>query len=1118
MVQDGKNKTDTILELQDQNNILGRWASFFIKRHRLIYLIILMLIIWGITAYNELPREINPKVVIPYGMVLTTYNGASPEEVEFLVTNKLERKLDELEHVKNISSSSGLGYSMVFLEFETDVDIDDMIQKTRDKVAAVQPDLPEDADIPEVSDFKTNNSPIMIINLAGDYDFAELKKMAERIKDELEKINHVSDVEIIGGLEREIKITVDPQKLAVYNLSLDRIGAAISQSNIDFPGGNITLDNKQFNIRTVGQYAEPEQLKQVIVSYIGSSPLLLGDIAEVEDGYKDAESYSRMAVGLGSGKPGTQKTVALSVKKKEAGDVIKISKEIRDMLESKKGTAYPENLQVEISGDTSVYVQDELGTVINNAKSGLFLVIMVLFLFIGLRESIIVSFVIPLAILSTLGLMNASGITFNTVSLFSLVLSVGMLVDNGVVIMENIDRLRLMGVDSELAAEAGTNQIAPAVASSTLTTLAAFFPLILAEGITGDFIADIPKVVIFALSASLFIALTITPILSARLLKQRHGIHIKKEHPYIKKYGRMLSVIIVFILGMYSFKYSNTGAFEFGLLSWLFGSLFALLMYLKLYRSRKDNKHPIINWYGEKLCLIISSKKRRLAAIGISVILFVSSMLLIPLGILKVEMFGATDNTRLYIDIDAPKGTTLETTSALTEEVEKRLFGFPEIKSFVSNIGAYGADSLSDFSVNSGSTPNIARITIDLYEKDHREKTSMQLAEEFREIVKDIPGPEIKVQELVTGPPSDRPIYIRVKGENLEDLKQVAREYAKTLEAMQGTRDVEDGIETGAPELQVRVNKAKAAALGLNDMTVALGVRNAVYGLTATTFKNNQDEIDVVIRTTKERLKTVEDIKNLYFYSNSGQSIPFLQVAEIVDSESLNSIDHEEMKRLIYVSASINTGITAVEVLDAFKEAVSDYQLPEGVTIEYGGEMENMEESFADMFANMIIAAILVYLILATQFNSLSQPLIILFTVPLALIGVMPGLAVTGHKFDFLAFIGVVALVGIAVNNAIVLVDYINYLRKNGYSLYDAVKETGITRFKPVMATTITTVGGILPMTLKQPFFASMGYGLMFGLSVSTMLTLVVIPVLYIMIDGAKEMGRGLLSKKEMNI
>jgi HAE1 family hydrophobic/amphiphilic exporter-1 len=743
---------------------------------------------------------------------------------------------------------------------------------------------------------------------------------------------------------------------------------------------------------------------------------------------------------------------------------------------------------------------------------------MVLFLFIGLRESIIVSFVIPLAILSTLGLMNAFGVTFNTISLFSLVLSVGMLVDNGVVIMENIDRLRLMGVDSEMAAEAGTNQIAPAVTSSTLTTLAAFFPLLLTAGIMGDFIRDIPKVVIFALSASLFIALTVTPILSARLLKQHRSIHKEKQHPYIQKYGKMLSIIIVFILGMYSFKYSNTGAFEFGILSWLFGTIFAVLMYLKLYRSRKDNKHPLVEWYGEKLYWIISSRKRKLAVVGISITLFIISMLLIPFGLLKVEMFGATDSTRLYIDINAPKGTTLENTSAIAEEVEKRLFKSPEIKSFVSNIGAYGADSLSDFSANSGSTPNLARITIDLYEKDYREKTSMQLAKEFREILKDIPGAEIKVQELASGPPTDKPIYVRIKGENLEDLKQVAKDYALTLESIQGTRDIEDGIEIGAPELQVRVNKAKAASLGLDDMTIAFGVRNSIYGINATTFRHDQDEIDVVIRTTKERLKTVEDINNLYFYSRSGQTIPFSQVAEIVDSESLNTINHEELKRLISVTADIDANLTAGEVLETFKNAISDYPLPEGVTIEYGGEMEDMQESFTDMFTNMIIAAILVYLILAMQFNSLSQPLIILFTVPLGLIGVMPGLAITGHKFDFLAFIGVVALVGIAVNNAIVLVDYINYLRKKGYSINDAVKETGITRFKPVMATTITTVGGILPMTLKQPFFASMGYGLMFGLSVSTILTLVVIPVIYTMADRAKEVGHGLLSKKEMNI
>ncbi len=1117
MEQDEKNLNSTILELQDKNNLLGRCASFFIKRHRLTYLLIMIMVIWGGIAYTELPRELNPKVTIPYGMVMTTYPGASPEEVEALITDEIEKRLDELEHVKMISSNSGLGYSMVFAEFETGVDMDEMLQKMRDKVAAVQPRLPDGADIPEVSDFRTNNSPIMIINVAGDYDFVELKKIADKIKDQIEKINHISDVDIVGGLEREIKITVDPQKLAAYNLSINQISGAIAQSNINFPGGDITLDSKQYNIRTVGQYADPKELEKVVVTYIGNSPLFLRDIAHIEDGYKDAESYSRMANGLGSDNPQMKKTIAISVKKKDAGDIIKIAGQIKEMLVNERGRSYPQDLQVEISGDTSIYVEDSLFTVVNNAKSGLFLVIMVLFLFIGLMESIIVSIVIPLAIFITLGLMNVYDVTFNTISLFSLVLSVGMLVDNGIVIMENIDRLRGKGLSSEIAAEAGTNQIAPAVAASTLTTLAAFFPILLTPGIMGEFIKDIPKTVIFALSASLLVAIVVTPILSARLLKGHRNDNGKK-HPLVEKFGKSISIVLVFVLGMYAFKADETAIFEFGIMSWLFGLGFAAMMYLKLFRSRHDGNHPIVEWYANKLAWILEKRRRKLAVIGVAVLAFVLSISLIPLGVLKVEMFTTTDFTRMYVDIDAPKGTTLGETAQIAEEVEKKLFEVPEIKSFVSNIGITGADSLSDFSANAGSTPNIARVTIDLVEEEDRERSSMEVAAALREQLKTIPGAEINVREVESGPPTDNPIVVRIKGDNLDEIRLIAKDFAKKLENIQGTRDVEDGITIGAPELQIRVDKEKAAAYGLDDMTVALGIRNAVYGMTATTFRDNQDEIDVIIRTSKNKLKTIEDINGLYFYSRSGQAIPFSQVAEIAEAESLNSIGHEDMKRLLVVSSQINNGILAQDVLNEFRAQIADYPLPEDITIEYGGEMEDMQESFGDMFKNMIIAAILVYLILATQFNSLSQPVIILLTIPLALIGVMPGLVITGNRFDFFAFIGVVALVGIAVNNAIVLVDYINYLRKNGYSINDAIIRTGVTRFTPVMATTITTAGGILPMTLKQAFFGSMGYTLIFGLTISTILTLVVIPIIYTFTERAKQIGNGLFTKKEMNI
>nr|WP_243183362.1 efflux RND transporter permease subunit [Anaerosolibacter carboniphilus] len=1103
-----------IPELEEQKNIFGRWSAFFIDRFRIVYLIIAAILIWGIGAYIEMPRELEPEVVLPYGHVLTTYVGAGPEEMETLVTKEIEKKLDELEHVKKISSSSGYGYSSIFVEFEQGVDMDDMLQKMRDKVSTAQTELPEDAETPQISRLETNNAPIMIINVSGDYDFATLKSITEKIKEEIEKNKEISEVQIIGGLEREIKVIVDPQKLSVYNLSLDQIKNAIASSNVNFPGGNIVLDQKNYNIRTVGEFLDPMQLENVIITYMGNSPLFLKDIAEIEDGYAEIDSYSRMAYGIGSDQASVKKSVALSVKKKTEADVIKVSKKIHQLLDQGEGTLYPKDIQVEVSGDTAVYVEDELGTVVQNSKSGLLLVIIVLFLFIGFGEALIVSLVIPLSIFIAFGLMDIAGMTFNSITLFSLILAVGMLVDNGIVVMENIDRLRHMGLSAKMAAEVATNQIAPAVASSTLTTLAAFFPIMLTTGIMGAWIKPIPITVIFALSASFLVAVTITPALCSMVLKEHKGAAKIASHPKIEKLMKFASVFLVCGLSLYAFKDETGGVFGFGTLSIVFAALFTTAMAAKQFLRRKDGKsHPIIRRYGDTLYQIIGVKWKRRVVLGAVFTAFALSIALIPLGILKVEMFSPTDATRLYINIETPLGTNIDVTSQIAEEVEKRLLKYSEIKSFVSNIGITGADSLDTISIGSSSTPNKARIIIDLHEEKYRDRTSMEIAAELREVIKDIPGGKIQVQELESGPPSSKPVSIELRSESFDDLRMVASDFAEILKSVEGTRDVESSMQEGAPELQVRVNKERASLLGLDDMTVALGIRNATHGLKATTFRNNQDEIDVVIHTSKEELKTIKDLEKIYFHSRTGQSIPFNQVAEIVETQSMTAIAHDDLKRQASVSSDVEVGIIPGDVVKAFQEAIAQYPIPEGMTMGYAGEQQEMEESFTDMFKNMAIAAILVFLILAIQFNSLSQPFIILFSVPMALIGVMPGLVLTGNTFGFVSFVGVVALVGIAVNDAIVLVDYINYLRKSGYDLKDAVKETGITRFMPVMATTITTAGGILPITIKQPFFAPMGYALIFGLSMATILTLIVVPVLYTILEESK-MNRAIKREK----
>jgi len=594
--------------------------------------------------------------------------------------------------------------------------------------------------------------------------------------------------------------------------------------------------------------------------------------------------------------------------------------------------------------------------------------------------------------------------------------------------------------------------------------------------------------------------MTVTPALSSIFLK-KHRSELEIDHKSPKTIVfKVLSILLIVGLALAAFAEDG----KVGMLSIIFAIIFGGMMTAKQFMKEKNIEDGfIIKKYSETLFKIVKKRSLRWLVVIVVFVTFLSSIALPALNILKVEMFANEDQERLYVDIETPNGTPIEVTDSISQEVETVLFQYSEIEAFVANIGITGADSFDDFSISSGN-PTIGRIIIDLKSDDEREMTSIELAADIRTKFEHITGADIKVVELENGPPSDAPIAVDIMGEDLEKLELVATDFEEMLRSIPGTRDVSSTVSEGDPELQIRVDKERAARYGLNDMTVALSIRNAINGLKATTYRVNQDEIDVIIKTSDSKLSTKTDIERLYFYNQMGQAIEFNQVARLVETKGYTTIVHEETKRRVTVLSQVDEGIIPADISKIFNEKIDNYRLPEGLSTEQGGEMEDLQDTFMDMFVNMAVAAILVYLILAVQFNSLSQPFIILFTVPMALIGVMYGLLLTGYNFGFVSFVGVVALVGIAVNDAIVLVDYINYLRKSGYDLYDAVRETGITRFIPVMATTITTAGGILPITLKQEFFAPMGYALIFGLMMATLLTLVVVPVMYTMLEERK--------------
>ncbi|MCG8484449.1 MAG: efflux RND transporter permease subunit, partial [Clostridia bacterium] len=970
---------------KDPQNILGKISSFFINRYRVVYLIISTILLLGLSAYISLPREQMPEVSLPYVFVSVTYSGAAPQEMEALITDKIETKVQELDDIESLTSSSSNSIVSINIEFTGDSDIDEKINEVSNKISEIQNELPEDSTIPIISGFGTSDRPIMTINISGDTDLITLKNAAEDIEDEIKKVNGISDVTLVGGLDREVSVYVDPAKLAAYNLSVNQIKGAIANSNLNMPGGDIELDDMQFNIRTVAEFYAVNEIEQTIITTQEGSPIYLKDIAYVEDSYADITSYSqRYDAGVSEDNTVTP-AVALTVNRKENADIVGASNAIKEVINNGKGTLYPEDLQITITNDQAIIVEDSLNDVIGNAISGLLIVIVVLFLFIGFRESIIVAFVIPLSLLSSFYLLNLNGMTLNTMSLVALILALGMLVDNAIVIMENIDRYRDDGMDVLRASKLATNQVAPAVMAATLTTLSAFFPIALTPGIMGDFIKVIPITVMFAIGSSFVISLVITPALCSRFLSKHK---VKTE---LSKKRKIISVILVFVLALYAFSSNGSS----GLLSWTAAILFASGMYVKQFKANNttDKSGIVKSKYIVLLGKVLSSKKRKVSVIIISIMVLLVSLSTIPLGFLKIELMPETDSTEITISIETPYGYLLDDTGQIVSQVENILFTYPETKSFVSKVGNTGdRDAMGD-------SPNTAAITLEIVEKEQRDKSSLEIVEDLRADFKNIAGAEITVEQDVMGPSSGKPVQINLKGENLEELKMTANDFEDILNNISGTTEVSTSVSGGPPELQVVIDKEQASLLGLDTATISSEIRSAIQGVEASKYRENQEEIDIVIRTSKDRITTINDFNKIYFTSQTGNKIEFSQVASLFETKGLTAIEHDDLKRVVRVESNIQRGITSNEIITQFESELNNYSLPQGLEISYGGETMNITESFTSMAINMVLAIILVFIILSVQFNSLSQPLIILFSVPLAAIGAMFGLIFTGNNF-----------------------------------------------------------------------------------------------------------------------
>ncbi len=1031
-----------------------------IDRSTTVFVLLLIIVAVGGYSYVVLPRESSPEVVVPFITVVVPYEGVAPEDMESLVTLPIERRLTGISGVKEIQSTTVEGLSTTVIEFDTNTVIEDALQRVRDKVDEAKPDLPMDAEEPIVNEINISEFPILVMSITGFLPLPVLTALAEELEDRFEAIQGVLAVEIVGGVEREIQIEVDPDRVAEYGIPLSDLVNVTRLENVNTPGGAMELGDAKYLMRTPGEFQTPEEIEGLIIKMGPNGMVYLRDVATVRDGFKEQLSRSRL-----NGRP----SVTLTISKRAGENIIDIADEVNAILaEAEK--RFPPGVDIALTWDESVWIRDMVYELENSILSGLVLVLIVIFLFLGFANAIFVALAIPVSMLITFGVLYMLDVTLNMVVLFSLILALGMLVDNGIVIIENIHRHVQWGEEQHDAAKRGAGEVAWPIFSSTMTTLAAFFPLYFWPGIMGDFMMYLPLTLTIALLGSLFVGLVVNPALASIFMRRRlpkNGVVRRERHPVLHVYTYLLKLAL--------------------------------------------------RWRAVTLTLAVT------VMIVISVV-FLSTA--------RTEFMPSIEPPQAYINVEAAEGVNLDTSDEIVRHAEAVIEPFREhIDYVIANIGSRGAGPGGG--MGSDST-HLSRITIDFPDIEDRTVPPSRIIEELRGLLTDIPGATFRFDELEMGPPTGPPVNVEISGEDFDVLGQLAQEVRDRIQHVPGLVDLRDDFSTGMPQVRISVDRQQAWRTGLSTQAVGFIIQAAISGVKAADFRAGEDEYDVMVRFPSVFREDLANIQSMMLINERGQAIPLSSVATVEQATGMGSIHRINRRRTVTVSADVTRERSSTEVLAEVQSILArDIDLPVGYTISYTGESEDMVETQSFLIRAFVIALLLITLVLVTQFNSISQPFIIMMSVVLSLGGVFLGLFLFRMPFGILMTgLGCISLAGVVVNNAIVLIDFINQLRRSGKPVTPAIIEAGMTRFRPVMLTAITTILGLIPMAIgisvnfralmagefsrilsrggeSSQWWGSMAIAVIFGLSFATVLTLIVVPVLYSSLDDLARLFRG---------
>lgn len=1107
-----------------------KFTAWCVENRTSVYIFTILISVVGAMIYKNLPKELFPDVVVPTITVATIYPGATPSDIENLVTKPLEKQIKSINGIKKITSNSMSDFCLITAEFNTDQDAKVCKQKVTDAVDKGKKDLPSDLkNDPQVQEFDISELPIMNINLAGDIPLQQLKKYAEDLQDKIESQKEITRVDIIGGYEREIQVNVDLYKMTASGITLMDIENAISRENLNVSGGELRVGDVRRNLRVTGEFSDPKDIGNIVVRSFTGNPVFIKDIAEIRDGAKDKQDFARLD---------NKTVVTLNVIKRSGENLLDATDKIYETLDDYQANRFPKGVKVQVTGDTSDNTRIQLHDLVNTVIIGFTLVVFVLMFFMGFQNAFFVGLAVPLSCLIAFLLMPGLGLTMNVIVLFALLLALGIIVDDAIVVIENTHRIFHQHPEFTIvqAAKYAAGEVFIPVLAGTLTTLAPFFPLLFWPGVVGKFMKNLPLTLIITLGASLFVAFVINPVFAVTFMKREDDTHVVT----LKDVRIWFVVFVAAAVGGYASH--HFGIANFAVFSALMLLLYVFVLQFAISAFQEKVWPKFLDAYQRFLRKLIHGK----APYFVPLITF--GLLLLSIAVLilskpQVEFFPNSEPNFAYVYCKLPMGTDAVVTDSVTKIIEKRVYKVlgannPDVTSVITNVGLGAGDPQNPDKV---ATPFKSKVTVAFKRfADRKDPETSKLLKKLQDEFKDgVAGADISVEKERNGPPVGKPINIEITGDDFEVLSALSQKVKNEIDksGVKGINELKSDLQLSKPEISLDIDREKMNREGISLGQVAVELRSALFGKEVSKFRDANDDAPIQLRLQEKYRTKVDDLMNLNisymdFSTGSFRQVPISSIATLRYTTSFNQINRKNQRRVATLASDLAEGYSANQVVPEIEKIINNIDKPEGYDIVMTGEQEQQKET-GDFLAKAFgIALALMIMIMVTQFNSLAKPLIIAGSVLFSLIGVFFGNALFGMKVSVvMTGVGFFSLAGIVIRNGILLIEFIDELRARGKNVEDAIVEGGATRITPVILTAMSAILGLIPLAIglnidfetlfsefnphfyiggdNVSFWGPLAWTMIYGLVVATFLTLLVVPSIYMLGVRVKNRVRG---------